>query len=93
MRKAEQLHGNVFPRMLALAERAWHKADWEDDPTDTESRKVDWELFANRLGYRELARLDALGIKYDIRPPAFSYVLLVCMLLGSPSDIIRDSQA
>lgn len=59
----------VFPRLLALAERAWHKADWESKP-DVNSRKTeldkDWEAFANTLGYKELRRLDKMDVKYRV---------------------------
>ena len=73
MRTVEHVHGNVFPRLIALAERAWHQAEWEstEDATAREEEILsDWHDYANRIGYRELARLDALGIRYDIRPPA-----------------------
>lgn len=59
----------VFPRLLALAERAWHKAGWESI-TDVNNRKIelnkDWEAFANTLGYKELRRLDKMGVKYRV---------------------------
>ena len=29
VRKSEQLDDMIFPRLLALAERAWHKSSWE----------------------------------------------------------------
>ena len=29
VRTTEQLHEMLFPRLLAVAERAWHKAPWE----------------------------------------------------------------
>ena len=34
VRTKTHLHEMVFPRLLALAERAWHKAQWEyeEDP-------------------------------------------------------------
>jgi hexosaminidase len=73
MRTVENLHGNVFPRLLSLAEKAWHQADWEsENDSQVRQQKIisDWQGFANRVGYRELRRLDNLGIKYDIRPPA-----------------------
>jgi hexosaminidase len=51
----------AFPKMLALAERAWARPDRSDD----------WNRFANTLGQRELARLDRLagGVAYRIPPP------------------------
>ena len=72
VRTPSQLHSMIFPRMLALAERAWHKAEWET-PTSSSgrdaARKADWEKFANTLGYKELARLDKMNIGYHIPPP------------------------
>ncbi|MEJ2817914.1 family 20 glycosylhydrolase [Caulobacter sp. CCG-8] len=71
----------LYPRLLALAERAWHGANWETpyvpgkgyDPTTgafTDAmrarRDADWAAFANLLGGRELARLDAAGVAYRI---------------------------
>ena len=62
----------IFPRMLALAERAWHKASWEninDITIRNQERDMEWQEFANALGSKELARLDELGIMYAILPP------------------------
>lgn len=61
----------LFPRILSVAERAWHKASWEDLAT-TERTKIsfaDWEEFANTIAYKELHRLQGLGIKYRIPLP------------------------
>ena len=61
----------TFPRMVALAERAWHKASWENvsDVTTMEAlRQQDWEGFTNTLGFHELPRLDKMDINYHIRP-------------------------
>lgn len=62
----------LLPRLLAVAERAWHKAKWETLPIGSERKallKEDWTKFANTLGYRELPRLDRLGYHYRISPP------------------------
>lgn len=32
-------------------------------------KEASWEMFANTLGYKELARLDKLGINYHIPLP------------------------
>ena len=48
-----------MPRLLGLAERAW-------SPQDT---NPDWNEFANRLGRRELPRLDHHGWRYRLPPP------------------------
>ena len=62
----------LFPRLLAVAERAWHKASWEsilDKPKRALERSSNWVQFANTVVYRELSRLDALGIAYHVTPP------------------------
>ncbi|XP_061190279.1 uncharacterized protein LOC133198156 [Saccostrea echinata] len=61
----------IFPRLLSLAERAWHKASWEDleNPEKDIVAAEDWEVFANTIGHKELDRLGKLGIKYRIAPP------------------------
>ena len=68
---SEVFDSMVFPRMLALAERAWHKAPWEDknNPCKDEAAYKDWESFANTVGHKELERLRQLGIQYRISPP------------------------
>ncbi|OWF40739.1 uncharacterized protein LOC110463418 [Mizuhopecten yessoensis] len=72
VRTDEQMDEMIFPRLLALAERAWHKAPWEDleDKTARNAgQKTDWIEFANTLGYRELSVLDSRGVKYRVPPP------------------------
>ena len=67
----------IFPKLVALAERAWHRADWEeggdDDRTRDAEKEADWESFANSLGYKELARLDAVLVDYYVAPPGARY--------------------
>lgn len=54
----------AVPRMLALAERAWAARPMWSQIADLETRKRAlqnaWNEFANRLGQRELPRIDAL---------------------------------
>ena len=77
VRTWKQLHYMIFPRILALAERAWHNAEWEGADSEdtaateasTEAERVDWEKFANTLGYKELSRLDEIGICYCVPLP------------------------
>ena len=72
VRNPDQMFAMIFPRLLALAERAWHKASWEDI-TDRKKRdemmKADWVKFAGALGNRELVRLDKMGVQYRVPPP------------------------
>ena len=70
----------LFPRLIAFAERAWHRASWEpayhpgetyaygDGRVDVNALKGDWTGFANRMG-EQLRRLDRDGIAYRIAPP------------------------
>ncbi|KAL3885100.1 hypothetical protein ACJMK2_025198 [Sinanodonta woodiana] len=72
IRSPEHMDYMIFPRLLALAERAWHKAPWEDlDDVGMRNMQRDsgWERFANTLGYKELKRLDNENIKYRVTPP------------------------
>ena len=69
VRNRTQFHSMIYPRLLALAERAWHKGRFEDEPDQAQRermKKTEWEMFANTLGYKELARLDTMNIKYHI---------------------------
>ena len=73
VRTSENFDNMIFPRLLALAERAWYKASFEDESISVEERKrredLEWEKFANTLGHKELKRLAGLGILYRIPPP------------------------
>src|SRR5262249_48351650 len=65
----------TFPRVIALAERAWAKSpQWasiEDSATRNFELQKAWNGFANRLGQHELPRLDYLdgGGRYRLPPP------------------------
>jgi hexosaminidase len=58
----------LFPRLLALSERAWaKKPSWEseeDGVKRNEALYTDWNRFANMIGQLELKVLDQLGVKY-----------------------------
>jgi len=77
IRTPDQLDHMIYPRLLALAERAWHKASWEHEkngPKRQEMKRKDWEQFVNTLGYKELRRLDEKNIAYRVPPPGAKYV-------------------
>ncbi|MFI2811560.1 family 20 glycosylhydrolase [Microbulbifer sp. JSM ZJ756] len=71
----------VFPRLLALAERAWHGAEWElplqagqkfsaeSSHVDRRALEEDWRGFATVLGHRELPKLDLAGVGYRVPVP------------------------
>lgn len=83
VRSADRLDSMVWPRLLAVAERGWHKADWEsmqasckdgeqDCPELRARRKakmLSWTKFANIVGRKELRRLETLGIRYYLPRP------------------------
>ncbi|XP_076803203.1 beta-hexosaminidase-like isoform X2 [Clavelina lepadiformis] len=70
-------HSQLFPRLIAFAERAWHKSKWEQESdryTAKLMRNRDWDEFSNAVGYRELARLRKRGIRYRLPPPGVKLV-------------------
>jgi hexosaminidase len=70
----------LFPRLVALAERAWHRAAWEpryqagtsysygDGKVDLVSLKSDWSSFAAKMPF-QLGELSRAGIMYRLAPP------------------------
>jgi hexosaminidase len=71
IRSRDVLDYMLFPRLLSLAERAWHKGAWEDIEDDDKRKKAiddDWLRFARIVGSKELRRLDDRGVKYRISP-------------------------
>ena len=77
-RSREQMEYLIFPKLLGLAERAWSQDPaWASVENDVERGRQlagAWNEFANRLGQRELPRLDGLagGVAYRIPPPGIS---------------------
>ena len=85
IRNTDQLEEMLYPRLLALAERSWHRASWEgvlDDHVRERLRLEDWESFANSLGHKELSRLEGLKISYYLPPPGALYVSRSNLLLS-----------
>jgi hexosaminidase len=70
----------LFPRLLAFAERAWHRAAWEptyrrgesytfgDGKVDPQATRSDWAGFAAKLP-EHLRHFDEVGIFYRLAPP------------------------
>jgi hexosaminidase len=70
----------LFPRLFALAERAWHRAAWEpqyrpatiysyaDGKVDMGALKADWSDFAAKMP-DHLNGLERAGIMYRLAPP------------------------
>jgi hexosaminidase len=74
-KSAEMAEYLVFPRLLAVAERAWAQDPaWAQVSDATKRNQLllqSWNEFSNRIGQRELPRLDYLanGIGYRLPPP------------------------
>ena len=82
IRSENQAEYMLYPRMIALAERAWHHADWSvpynyqgkkyNKGTDVfteklkDNRDKKWQLFSNTIAQKELIKLDRLGVFYRI---------------------------
>ncbi len=82
VRSDDMVEHKVFPRLLALAERAWHLADWavpynyqgakysSQSNNFTQEMKArrdnEWSLFANTLGKKEFAKLELAQIDYRL---------------------------
>jgi len=82
VRTDDMVEHKVFPRLLALAERAWHLADWAVPynyqgakysqqsntftPESMAMRDSQWALFANTLGQKEFTKLELAQIDYRL---------------------------
>ncbi|WP_432259997.1 family 20 glycosylhydrolase [Cupriavidus sp. TMH.W2] len=82
MRTEAQFEYMVYPRLLALAERAWHRAGWElpyregerfrlgdTGKVDRHALDLDWQGFAGVVEQRELPKLARAGVGYRAPPP------------------------
>lgn len=81
-RSDEIAEHKIYPRLLALAERAWHLPQWavpynykgavysQETHTFTadmkDARDENWHLFANVLGKKEFSKLEVAGIDYRL---------------------------
>ncbi|NND91618.1 MAG: family 20 glycosylhydrolase [Granulosicoccus sp.] len=84
VRTPEQFDYMLFPRLIALAERAWSRATWELDynPGQNYSGTTDWvdkaaltrdyAGFSAALTRKELRKLDLAGLYYRIPVPGAS---------------------
>jgi hexosaminidase len=82
VRTDNMVEHKVFPRLLALAERAWHLPDWavpynyqgakysQSSNVFTEEmtakRDSQWHQFANTLGGKEFTKLEIAGVDYRL---------------------------
>jgi hexosaminidase len=69
VRTSEQLEQMIYPRVIALAERAWHKAGWEAEKPNAQARLQDWADFSAALVAKELPKMAANGSAFYLPPP------------------------
>ncbi|WP_394221338.1 family 20 glycosylhydrolase [Alteromonas gracilis] len=67
----------VFPRLLALAERAWHEAPWQQNARELDkesqlqqTRYQDWQSFENAMLTQHMPVLVEQGINVRVPMPA-----------------------
>nr|XP_009858403.2 uncharacterized protein LOC100177256 [Ciona intestinalis] len=78
VRTKQDLEYMIYPRIIALAERAWHKGAWEATSGaggNMDLRDKDWSEFAAAVGTKELNRLHDLGIEYRIPLPGIKQMI------------------
>lgn len=80
IRTDAQVDYMLFPRLLALAERAWAPAPWTppyqagasykwgDSRVDAAKLKAGWQDFAGRVA-AQLPMLEKIGVAYRVAPP------------------------
>jgi hexosaminidase len=73
VKTGERMEYMMFPKLMALAERAWSKDPaWATEPDPAKSQVLydqDWSKFMNILGKRELPRLAYYNNGYNFRIP------------------------
>ena len=73
VRTDTQLSQMLWPRLLAVAERAWHQAEWEtvDDVTERQQKRdADWSAFVQVVANTHLPELEeSAAFNYSVRPP------------------------
>ena len=86
IRTPGRMDSQLWPRLLAVSERSWHKAAWEhalessssgEPLRDNPDAKHDYSQFVALIGAKELKRLEAAGVEYYLpRPGARCAILL-----------------
>ncbi len=69
IRTGQQLEEMIFPRLIPLAERAWHRASWEGDMPNLDERAAAWAAFAVQIAIKELPKLALYGVGFYLPPP------------------------
>jgi len=85
LRTPDRTEAQLWPRLLAVSERSWHKAAWEhaletkssgDPLRDNADAKQDLAQFVTLVGNKELRRLEAAGVEYYLPRPGARCVLI-----------------
>ncbi|WP_157484946.1 family 20 glycosylhydrolase [Gilvimarinus polysaccharolyticus] len=69
IRTAEQLEAMIYPRVMAVAERAWHKASWEGSNPNLAARNRAFADFSQTLVLKELPRMQHADVNAHLPPP------------------------
>ncbi|BFM21587.1 family 20 glycosylhydrolase [Gilvimarinus japonicus] len=69
IRTAEQLEPMIYPRVMAMAERAWHKASWEGRNADFSARDQAFADFSQTLVLKELPRMARANVGVHLPVP------------------------
>ena len=72
IRTEKQMQKAIFPRLLGMAERVWHKAPWElltDTKERNEWQMMDLNRFALVVNHNEMSRLEKRNIHIMVPPP------------------------
>jgi len=92
----DQLEYKLFPKFLAVAERAWAKDPvWATEPNDVKSEQLygqAWSEFINVVSQRELPRLDTYAGGFVYRVPTAGVKVVGGKLMANtqfPGMIIR----
>ncbi len=84
LRSPDRVEYLLMPRLIAVAERGWTPAPSSD------AREAAWNGFANRIGQRELPRLDTLGVRYRVPVPGLALIEgAVQASLDTPGLVLR----
>ncbi len=89
----------LFPKMLGYIERAWvGDPAWSDAESEEEmktKRLVEWNVFANLIGQKEIPRLEKLRGGFNHRIPKSGVMVKDGMIYANvqtPGLVIRYTQ-
>jgi hexosaminidase len=74
IRNEQQLEQKIYPRLLMMAERAWHKAEWEGVTVNKPLRDAQWSEMSQLLALRELPKLQKQGVAVYLPPPGVQII-------------------